>query len=89
MKTFVDIPDVFVTFFLNFLDFCHFFQCSRRFFSVLFSTLFNQLFFSNALKLNKTPKFNESSELIIYFTSEERCMDIWLKETQIADVETF
>ena len=51
----------------------------------------------NAIKLNKTPKFSDRIELIIYFTCEERCNEpstfifflIWLKETQISDIETF
>ena len=41
-------------------------------------------------KFNKTPKFNESTEQLIYITCEERCREpstlflltIWLKETQ-------
>ena len=86
---FEDFPDIFVTFYNVFVTFLTFFsyvfQCSIINFSL------------HAIKLNKTPKFNESSELIIYLTCEERRREpstlfgfkIWLKETQISDIETF
>ena len=66
-----------------------------------FVSLFQHSFISfslNAIQLNKTPKFNESRELIIYVACEERCMEpsmlfflnyFWLKETQISETETF
>ena len=48
-------------------------------------------------RLSKHPKVNDSIELILTFTCEEHFMEpsvlayfwaIWLKETQISDVET-
>ena len=71
--TFVAFPQCFVTFL--FQVFCHFFVLKHFWYFLCFCHFFHIFFFSNAIKLNKTPKCNESSELILYLTGEERCVE--------------
>ena len=79
LNGFEDFPDVFVTlfskFFVTFSDvfvtlFCAFFDIS---FPVFQRSIINISF--HAITLTKTPKFSESSELIIYLTCEERRLE--------------